>query len=88
MAFISCRGRLTKVLAGAARGETGSKGGGGQVRLSDVGTLELAGFQNELICRLILVVDMVRGSIREFVNDTDGPAFLEMELMGLGVNGY
>ena len=39
--FISWRGRLTKVLAGAARGETGSKGGGGQVRLSNV---ELAGF--------------------------------------------
>jgi hypothetical protein len=31
--FISSRGRLTEVLAGAARGETGSKGGGGQVRL-------------------------------------------------------
>ena len=28
-ALIHCRGRLTKVLAGAARGETGSKGGGG-----------------------------------------------------------
>ena len=27
--IISCRGRLTPVLAGAARGETGSKGGGG-----------------------------------------------------------
>ena len=26
--------------------------------------------------------------IREFVNDTDGPAFLEMELVGLGVDGY
>ena len=29
-----------------------------------------------------------RGGIREFVNDMDGPAFLEMESMGLGVNGY
>ena len=29
VAFISCRGRLTKVLVGAARGEgKGSKGGG------------------------------------------------------------
>ena len=36
VAFISCRGRLTKVLAGAARGEMGSKGGGGRVKLSDV----------------------------------------------------
>ena len=44
VAFISCRGRLTKMLAGAARAETGSKGGGGRVRLSDVDTWELAGF--------------------------------------------
>ena len=26
--------------------------------------------------------------IREFVDDTDGPAFLEKELVGLGVDGY
>ena len=52
--FISCRSRLTKMLAGAARGETGCKGGGGQVRLSDVDTRELAGFQNEFICHFIL----------------------------------
>ena len=57
------------MLAGAARGETGSKGGEGRVRLSDVDTWELVGFQ-ELICRFILVADMVRGGIREFVNDT------------------
>ena len=43
-AFISCRGRLTKVLAGAAREEMGSKGGGGRVRLSDVDTWKLTGF--------------------------------------------
>ena len=30
VAFISCRSRLTKVLADAARGETGSKDGGGR----------------------------------------------------------
>ena len=30
---------------------------------------------------------MVRGVIRDFVNDADGP-FLERELMGLGVDGY
>ena len=46
VAFISCRGIMTTVLAGAARGETGSKGGGGPVKLSDVYTKELAGFQN------------------------------------------
>jgi hypothetical protein len=33
-----------EVLAGTARGETGGKGGGGQVRLSNVDTSELAGF--------------------------------------------
>ena len=44
VAFISCRGRLTTVLAGATRGEMGSKSGGGRVRLSDVDTWELAGF--------------------------------------------
>ena len=44
--FISGRGRLTPVLADAARGETGSRGGGGPVKLSDVYTWELAGFQN------------------------------------------
>ena len=36
--FISCRGRLTKVLADAARGEMASKGGGGRVRLWVVDT--------------------------------------------------
>ena len=80
MALISCRGRLTKVLAGTTRGERGSKGGGGRVRLLDVDTRELTGFQKELVCRFILAVDMVGGGIREFVNDTDGPAFLENEL--------
>ena len=30
---------------------------------------------------------MVGGGIREFVDDTDGPAFLERELLGLGVMG-
>ena len=29
-----------------------------------------------------------RGGIRMFVNDTDGPPFLERELVGLGVDGY
>jgi hypothetical protein len=38
----------------------GSKGGGGQVKLSDIDTRELAGFQNEMICRFILAADMVR----------------------------
>ena len=29
-----------------------------------------------------------QGSIREFENDTNAPAFLKMELMGFGVDGY
>ena len=31
---------------------------------------------------------MVGGGIREFMNNADGPAFLERELVGLGVDGY
>jgi hypothetical protein len=71
------------VLAGAARGETGSKGGGGPVRLLYVDTQELAGFQNELVCRFMLVADVVRGGIRKFMNNADGPAFRERELVGI-----
>ena len=41
--FVSCRGRLTKVLAGAARGEMGNKGVEARVRILDVDTLELVG---------------------------------------------
>ena len=88
MAFISGKGRLTSGLAGAARGGTGSKGGGGPVRLSDVDTRELAGFQNELIHRFMLASDVVGGGIWEFMNNADRPAFLERELVGLGVDGY
>ena len=69
-------------------GKTGSKGGGGPVRLSDVDTWELAGFQNQLTRRFMLAADVVGGGIRKFVYDTDGPAFLERELVGLGVDGY
>ena len=58
------------------------------MRLSYVDTRELAGFKDKLICHFILTADMVRGGIQEFVNDTDGPAFLERELMGLIVDGY
>ena len=51
------------MLAGAARGGTGSKGEGGPVRLSDVDTWELAEFQNELIRHFMLAADVVRGSL-------------------------
>ena len=67
MAFISCRCRLTKVLAGAARGKKGTKGGGDRVRLSHVDTGRLLEYR--LICHLKLVADMVGVGIREFVNE-------------------
>ena len=46
------------------------------------------GLKYKLKCRFKLVVNMVGGGIREFVNDMDRPASLERELMGLGVDGY
>ena len=52
------------MLPGAARGTKGSKGGEGRVRLSNVHTAELAGFEDKLICHFILAVDMVRGGIQ------------------------
>ena len=58
------------------------------MRLSDVDTWELAGFQYQLICSFMLVMDVVGGGIREFVNNSNGPVFLERELVGLGVDGY
>ena len=76
------------MLAGATREKKGSKGGGGQVRLSNVDTGELAEFKNKLICHFLLAADRIRGGIWEFVNDMDGPAFLERELMRFGVDGY
>ena len=45
-------------------------------------------FQNQLIRRFMLVADVVGGGIQKFVNNTDGPAFLERELVGLHVDGY
>ena len=58
------------------------------MRLSNIDTGELAGFQNKLISHFKLAADMVKGGIWKFVNDTDGPVFLKRELMGLGVDGY
>ena len=58
------------------------------MRLSNVNAEELAGLKNKLICHFILAVDMFGAGVQEFVNDTDKPAFLERQLMGLGVDGY
>ena len=88
VAFITCRHRLNKVLAGAARVKKGSKSGGSRVRISNVDTGRLTGFKFKLICCFKLAADMVGGGIREFVNYKDGPAFLERDLMGLHVDGY
>ena len=41
-----------------------------------------------MICYFKLAADMIRSRIMDFVNDADGPPFLEMELIGLGVDGY
>jgi hypothetical protein len=54
-AFFSYRWRLTKLLAGATRGKKGSKGGGGQVRLSSVDAGKLTGFKYKLILHFPLV---------------------------------
>ena len=58
-------------------GKRGSNGGGGQVSLLDVDTGRLSGLKYKLICRFKLAVDIVGGGIKEFVNVTDRPAFLE-----------
>ena len=74
MVFISYRHRLSKVLACAAKGKREVRVGEA-VRLLNVDTGRLVGFKYKLICRFKLVADMVRGGIKEFANDTDGPAF-------------
>jgi hypothetical protein len=66
----------------------GSKGGGSRVGLPDFATGRLSRLKYKLVCHFNLVVDMVKDGIKECVNDIDGPAFLERELMGLGMDGY
>ena len=58
------------------------------MRLLTVDARGLLGLKYKSICHFKLVADMVGGGVREFVNDMDGPAFLERELIGLGVDGY
>jgi hypothetical protein len=76
LVFTSCRGKLKVMLAGAARGR------------KEVGVGRLAVLKKDLICHFKLVVDMVRSSVREFVNDADRPEFLERKLMEFSVDGY
>jgi hypothetical protein len=68
------------------REEKESGDGGGQRRIPDVNTRRLSGLKYELVCCFELVPDMIVGD--EFVNDVDGPAFLERELMTLSGDGY
>ena len=58
------------------------------MRLLGFDTGRLLRFKYKLICRFKLAADVVRGGIWEFVNDMDRPAFLEREVMELGVDGY
>ena len=51
VAFTSCRSRLTKVLAGAAKGKKGSTDRGDQVRLPDNYTGRVWGLKYKLIQR-------------------------------------
>ena len=46
------------------------------------------GLKCMLVCCFKLVADMVGDGIREFVDDRDGPAFLERELVRFGADGY
>ena len=69
------------MLAGVAQGETGSTGGGGPVRLSDVDTWEL-------VDTPFHVGGGHGQGIREFMNNADRPAFLERKLVGLGMDVY
>ena len=41
-----------------------------------------------MIRHFMVVADVVGDGIWEFMNNADGPAFLERELVGLGVDGY
>ena len=45
-------------------------------------------FKTSLIRHFMLATNVVGGGIWEFMNNADGPAFLERELVGLGVDGY
>ena len=57
------------------------------MRLPDADTRRLLGLKYKLICHFKLMADKVGGGARKFVNDTEGQAFLERELM-VGVDGY
>ena len=69
-------------------GGEGKWGCRGRVRVPDVDIRRLSGLKFKLVCHFELAVDLVRGGIREFLNDTGRLAFLERELMGFDMDGY
>ena len=55
--------------------------------LIDVESWSVKWLGDELVCGFKQAVNVIRGGIWHFVNDTNRPAFLESELVGLCVNG-
>ena len=43
--------------------------------------------EDELVCSFKLAVNMVKGGIWQFMNDTNRPALMERNMVGLCVNG-
>ena len=74
-AFISCRSRLNIMLADAVRGKKGSRVGKAEWGYWIMIPRDCQDWSTSWYA--ILAADMVRGGIGEFVNDTDGPAFLD-----------
>ena len=50
----------------------------------DVNPGRLSALKYKFVCRFKLAVDMVRGGVREFEYDVDGPAFLKRDLVWTG----
>ena len=46
----------------------------------------MSGLEDKLVCSFKLAADVVWGGVRQFVYDTNRPAFLERDLVGLCVN--
>ena len=51
--------------------------------LTDVETTGMSGLEDKLVCHFKLAADMVWGGAWYFVYDTERPAFLERDLVGL-----
>ena len=62
-------------------------GKGGRGGLTDVETGGVTWLADKLVCCFKLAVNVFRGGIWRFVYGSNRPAFLERDLMGLGVNG-